>query len=60
MKSRKLLNSDGTTRSIVIEKDSGAFNAFTPREAAEMILELQAQLWSGVPFDSQFYEVRKS
>jgi len=60
MKSRKRLNSDGTTRCIILEKESGSFNAFTPREAAEAINELKAQLWSGVPFDNQFYEARKS
>jgi len=58
MKSRKLLNPDGTTRSIVVEKDSGAFNAFTPREAAEIINELKAQLWNGMPLDNQFYKAR--
>ena len=59
MNSRKLLNGDGSTKSIVLQKESGAFNSFTPREAAEAISELKAQLWNGKPFDNQFYEARK-
>ena len=38
MRSRKRLNSDGSTRKIIVEKDNGSFGSFasfTPREAAE-------------------------
>ena len=54
MKSRKILNGDGSTKQIILAKDSGAYNAFTPREAVQAINELKSQLWSGMPLDSQF------
>ena len=54
MESRKRLNDDGTTKCIILYKESGSYSAFSPREAAEAINELKAQLWSGLPLDNQF------
>lgn len=47
--SRKLINSDGTTRKIIIRNESGSYSAYTPRQAAATINELKKQLWSGLP-----------
>lgn len=49
MKAVKKLNGNGTTKCIVLHKDSGAYNVFTPREAAQAIVELSKMLWSGIP-----------
>ena len=54
MKSKKILNNNGSTKQIILEKESGAYNAFTPREAAQAINELKSQLWSGMPLDKGF------
>ena len=54
MKSKKILNDNGTTKQIILARESGSFNAFTPREAAQAINELKSQLWSGMPLDRQF------
>jgi len=59
MRSKKLVNSQGETVSIVLEKESGAYNAFTPREAAEAIVALKLQLWTGTPRSKQFIGVNK-
>lgn len=48
MRSRKILNSDGTTKRIILESN-GVYKAFTPKEAALAINELKRQLWLGVP-----------
>ena len=45
----KKLNHNGTTKCIVLHKDSGAHNVFTPREAAEAIVILKQLLWEGMP-----------
>ena len=49
MKCVKKLNHDGTTKCIVLHKEGGAYNVFTPREAAQAIVELSKMLWSGMP-----------
>ena len=49
MKAVKKLNHNGTTKCIVLHKDSGAYNVFTPREAAQAIVVLQTLLWEGMP-----------
>lgn len=46
MKSRKFKNTDGTTRRIVVEHDSGAYSSYTLEEADEMIGVLGSQLLS--------------
>ena len=58
MESRKLMNSDGTTNKIVVKHDSGMFSSYTPKQAAQMICELRAQLWTGIPFSREFREER--
>ena len=49
MKVVKKLNHNGTTKCIVLHKDSGAYNVFTPRKAAQAIVALSKMLWSGMP-----------
>ena len=57
MKSRKIINADGTTKRIILESN-GVYKSFTPKEAALAVNELIAQLWSGIPLDRQFTEAR--
>ena len=45
----KKLQNNGKTKCIVLHKDSGAYNVFTPREAAQAIVVLQTLLWEGLP-----------
>ena len=45
----KKLQNNGKTKCIVLHKDSGAYNVFTPREAAQAIVELSKMLWTGIP-----------
>jgi hypothetical protein len=52
MKSKKLLNPDGTTKRIVLESN-GVYKSFTPKEAAMAINELKSQLWSGLPLSNK-------
>ena len=59
MKSKKMLNEDGATKRIVLEKD-GAYMAFTPKQAAMAINELRAQLWRGNPLMEGFIEARNN
>ena len=54
MKSRKQIDSNGKTTHIILQKNSGAYNVFTPREAAQAIIELKNQLWNGIPQDREF------
>jgi hypothetical protein len=49
VKAIKKLNGDGITKCIVLHKDSGAYNIFTPREAAQAIIALSKILWIGIP-----------
>ena len=58
MKSRKTLNTDGSTNKIIIQNDSGSYSAYTPIQAARMILELTAQLKSGIPIVNNFRQMR--
>lgn len=58
MKSRKLMNPDGTTNKIVVQHDNGAFSSYTTKQAAEMINELSSQLWVGIPTSREFREER--
>lgn len=51
MKAVKKLNDNGTTKCIVLHKDSGAYNVFTPREAAQAIVILKQLLWEGMPLN---------
>lgn len=57
MKSKKVLNPDGTTKYIILESN-GVYKTFTAKEAALAINELKAQLWSGVPLGSGFKAAR--
>jgi len=59
MKSKKLINPDGTTNKIIVLNDSGSYSAYTPRQAAQMINELSKQLWSGLPMNRKFTEMRQ-
>lgn len=54
MQSKKQIDSTGKTTHIILKKDSGAYNVFTPREAAQAINELKRQLWSGIPQTREF------
>ena len=49
MKGIKKLQDNGTTKCIVLHKDGGAYNVFTPREAAQAIVILKQLLWEGMP-----------
>ena len=49
MKSKKILNPDGSTKRIVVQHDTGSYSSYTPKQAAEMINTLRSQLWSGLP-----------
>lgn len=53
MKSKKRLNTDGTTRLIMLE-NNGIYSAFTQKEAVQAINELKAQLWSGLPIENKW------
>ena len=59
MRSKKLVNSNGETTYIVLEKEGGSYNAFSPREAAEAIVALQLQLWTGTPKSKHFIGVNE-
>jgi len=37
MKSKKRVNTDGSTRLIIVKHDSGSYSSYTPSQAAQMI-----------------------
>lgn len=54
MKSKKVLNPDGSTKRIIIQNDSGSYCSYSPKQAAQLINVLKKQLWGGIPLTDGF------